>query len=645
MASEMSPSSLAWVKLSINTSMFVTQERFGRNPYWFLFNYRPLIHTSPCKFIMSARSRKQKVAETEKTEGSPSVSTISKSVTIEKTRLSSGTPRHSLSRNERSSSPLSISRNEEKDELAHLNDRLAGYIDYVRKLELDKERLTRRIHSVTEERMSKVEEARKTYEDEILALRNLVDDLAKQKTKAELDAKQAKDDANAAKSKVAKRDQEIRTLQRRIENLEKDLASYKQDHDRYQPLLNDFRALEKRFEEVQRDLEAETLLRTDLENKVLGLKEQLDFRTRLFDEEREKLTQRTMYIEEEVEGRKQAEYASRLADELQSIREQTASELEEYKYQLEETFETKLEKLHSAADRSADEAFRQRSDFLAVRKRADDLEHELAKKIAELNLLQHRVEDLENQLEKERREHDSQLSVQSEEIRRLRDELEESFREFSDLMNTKIALDQEILMYRKMLEGEESRLNLQPLSRESPFNVQPGKRRRMDDGLEGEETGLTGASFISSKSRYAYRVSSTASGPVEFFKEQDTQGKWVKLNNTSTEEVSVGNWELVHEADGQETRFKFHRSLMLKPGTTCTIWSSDTETTHNPPTDIVMKNKSFHPSPEAVITLLDAEGVEQAKCTVKRERIRPSGVSFGRRTAHRAGTDEKCMLM
>ncbi|KAG5442638.1 hypothetical protein CSKR_202594 [Clonorchis sinensis] len=29
MASDMSPSSLAWVKLSINTSMFVTQERFG----------------------------------------------------------------------------------------------------------------------------------------------------------------------------------------------------------------------------------------------------------------------------------------------------------------------------------------------------------------------------------------------------------------------------------------------------------------------------------------------------------------------------------------------------------------------------------------------------------------------------------------
>lgn len=93
---------------------------------------------------MSARSRKQKHADTEKVDSTP------KSVSID---LSSVSSRRSFSRNERSQSPLSISRSEEKDELAHLNDRLAGYIDYVRKLELDKQRLTKRIQSITEERV------------------------------------------------------------------------------------------------------------------------------------------------------------------------------------------------------------------------------------------------------------------------------------------------------------------------------------------------------------------------------------------------------------------------------------------------------------------------------------------------------------
>ena len=56
-------------------------------------------------------------------------------------------------RRQRSVSPLNISRNEEKEELAELNDRLASYIDYVRKLELDKEHLKRKMKTYTEERL------------------------------------------------------------------------------------------------------------------------------------------------------------------------------------------------------------------------------------------------------------------------------------------------------------------------------------------------------------------------------------------------------------------------------------------------------------------------------------------------------------
>lgn len=48
-----------------------------------------------------------------------------------------------------------------------------------------------------------------------------------------------------------------------------------------------------------------------------------------------------MYIEEEVEDRKKAEYEHRLADELANIREQTAQELEEYKIQIEDAFDVR----------------------------------------------------------------------------------------------------------------------------------------------------------------------------------------------------------------------------------------------------------------------------------------------------------------
>ncbi|XP_018650292.1 hypothetical protein Smp_147200 [Schistosoma mansoni] len=66
------------------------------------------------------------------------------------------------------------------------------------------------------------------------------------------------------------------------------------------------------------------MLRTDLENKILSLKEQLDFHSRLIDG-CEKLVEHGLYIEKAVGVCLQAEYESRLTEELRLIRDPTAS--------------------------------------------------------------------------------------------------------------------------------------------------------------------------------------------------------------------------------------------------------------------------------------------------------------------------------
>uniref|UniRef100_A0A3Q0KQC5 Coiled-coil domain-containing protein n=1 Tax=Schistosoma mansoni TaxID=6183 RepID=A0A3Q0KQC5_SCHMA len=171
--------------------------------------------------------------------------------------------------------------------------------------------------------------------------------------------------------KDKKRGQVNLNLQKKIENLEMEISKYKQDHDADQPLLCDYRVLEKRFDETKRDLDVETLLRADLENKIPSIKS----------------VERGSHIEKAVEVCKQAEYESPLTEELRSIRDQTASELEEYKIQMEEIFNSKLGQLKSPANSSDEDASHRWSELFVARKCAKELSHDLFNKIAELESL------------------------------------------------------------------------------------------------------------------------------------------------------------------------------------------------------------------------------------------------------------------
>ncbi|KAM7537848.1 hypothetical protein Aperf_G00000073422 [Anoplocephala perfoliata] len=557
------------------------------------------------------------------------------------------TPSIAERQRQRSASPLNISRSDEKEELAELNNRLASYIDYVRKLEGDKDSLRRKIKTLTEERLNRPDDSRNTYESEIASLRRLVDDLAKQKAAADVEADKYKDDAKIAQAKLTKRDADLRALQRRIEGLERDLSAYKQDHDRYEALKPEYDALEKRCADLRRDLDAETVHRSDLENKIVGLKEELKFKNRLLDEERAKAVERTVIVESEIEDRKAAEYESKLYDQLQAYRDQTAEDLMTYKVEMENTFENKLNQLRAANTDASKESDRLRDELLLYRKRNDDAQHELQKKEAELDLLRRRVEELERQRRQERDDYEKRLAAQRDELARLQRELEIRFSEFADLMNTKVALDQEILMYRKMLEGEESRLNISTpprgpttaAKRRRPMSVDFDEEPELDEGMQSGSSGslFSGADWRSP--RVTYRVATNSTSNIEFAADQQGLGKCVKIVNSSEEETNIGNWTLKQKVDGQEITFKFPRSLILQPGAACQIWNSDAGATHDPPKDLVMKNQSFKMGAVMNFSLIGSDKEEQANCQITRETVRHL------RSHTTVQSDEKCALM
>lgn len=90
----------------------------------------------------------------------------------------------------RPSSPLSparLTRLQEKEELQSLNDRLAAYIDRVRHLENENNRLQIQVQTTQETVTREVTSIKSMYENELAEARRLLDDVAKEKARLQLD--------------------------------------------------------------------------------------------------------------------------------------------------------------------------------------------------------------------------------------------------------------------------------------------------------------------------------------------------------------------------------------------------------------------------------------------------------------------------
>lgn len=84
-------------------------------------------------------------------------------------------------------SPARMTRMQEKLELQNLNDRLATYIDRVRFLETENNRLSHQIHTSQETVTREVNSIKTMYQSELKDARQTLDDTAREKAQLMLD--------------------------------------------------------------------------------------------------------------------------------------------------------------------------------------------------------------------------------------------------------------------------------------------------------------------------------------------------------------------------------------------------------------------------------------------------------------------------
>ncbi|KAM9334044.1 keratin, type II cytoskeletal 8-like isoform 2-T2 [Symphorus nematophorus] len=319
----------------------------------------------------------------------------------------------------------STGKSREKDDMVGLNDKFVRLIDKVKHLEDENKKLDTKLKILKEQ---------EDYEGKI-------DDLVKQMgNEMEQQIENLLRDQEKLKAELLKKQDEVEDTKK----------SYEGEIQKKADLENEFIVTKKDVDEGH--LEA-----VDLALELEDLMGKLDFRRVGYDEEIKELESQVQ--NQTVILRDNSKRSLDMDAIIESVKNQYANMAARSREEAEQWNQKKMDALVLNAGQREQEVRDLRRDISDLVRHIQRLNGDLEALMRKQEALMKEINDVRTDGDEELQKAREDIAHLEEALRRAKQDLAGQIREHQELMNLKLALDIEIATYRKLLEGEEQRMN------------------------------------------------------------------------------------------------------------------------------------------------------------------------------------------